>query len=107
MRELRANVTGLCCQLKLENKTRLGPTARFWPSILTPFNQSQNIESCATTRCSLFEFKQTFDLPKGLDIIFIRIIAQFFLSSGTSMGILCENLVEQIGGRNRALFLIP
>ena len=40
-------------------------TARFWPPTLTPFNQIQNIESCATRTSSLFEFKQTFNLPKA------------------------------------------
>ena len=48
-----------------ENDLTPDDKARFWPSILTPFNQRKIIESCATRTSSLFDFKQTFDLPKA------------------------------------------
>ena len=58
------NIEILVISLLITNSSG-GNTARVWPPILTPFDQRQNIESCATRTSSLFEFKQTFDLPKA------------------------------------------
>ena len=54
----------------------------------------QNVGSCASRKGKLNVFKQNSNLLKAENQAIIGLNAQFFLSSGTSMGILCVSSIE-------------